>query len=516
MLGLSPPGVDPIVPLPREEAEPRPAVAYRDSDLPSEPLPEPVSLEPSNVMASPMPFSREDIPVAVVTRSEVPPAFVTPQRPGSEPEIGSIDLALQSVAAVESRVSSSSDNIPVVHSESGMLSEAVSTQPSPVAAALPQAWPPGALPPAALPPAWPPGALPPGAPPPALPPGAPPAGAPEAAWEPRPIPSHEGLAQTFNLAAPLPPAVAPGPEPARLDVHPSATDWNQTAGAHTVTSGAAWTQPNHEVVEDPRAVFSATTPQGEAPREPKPTPQAQSSSGFGMVMGLVLGIALLSAAALGAVLVFTPESNLAQTVRDIFGMSRPGANAPHAPLGKENSPPPAEPPSALNDGVAPSGVEEDSVADAVATALVVDEAPSAEGAAPTGAAASDAPAEEPASDDTEDEATDDAEEARAVRSAPLEPGFDGVPDSVDQGRLAYLVRLAIRRAEKCHLGGRAVGTANVVLTFGADGRVSDAKVVGSPLEGAPVAACIENRTRAVVVKPYEGAPFTYTAEITLR
>jgi hypothetical protein len=74
----------------------------------------------------------------------------------------------------------------------------------------------------------------------------------------------------------------------------------------------------------------------------------------------------------------------------------------------------------------------------------------------------------------------------------------------------------VRRAEECHLGGRAVGEARAFLTFQPNGRVSDARLEGEPVASAPVAKCVLNNLRAIVIRPYEGPPFTHIAEVELR
>ncbi len=100
-------------------------------------------------------------------------------------------------------------------------------------------------------------------------------------------------------------------------------------------------------------------------------------------------------------------------------------------------------------------------------------------------------------------------------SAPA-PGLDQVPPSVGADHVSALMSVAIRRAQRCHPGGHAVGTATVFVTFGQDGAVSDAHLVGEPLASAPVASCILGHVRVLSVPPFDDAPFVVSAPIELR
>lgn len=91
-----------------------------------------------------------------------------------------------------------------------------------------------------------------------------------------------------------------------------------------------------------------------------------------------------------------------------------------------------------------------------------------------------------------------------------------VPDTVNVASVQHRTRLSMVRAEKCHLGGRATGTATVMITFGPKGVVTDAAVVGEPIASAPVSTCLLTYARSVVLPEYDGAPFTVAYPITLR
>lgn len=102
-------------------------------------------------------------------------------------------------------------------------------------------------------------------------------------------------------------------------------------------------------------------------------------------------------------------------------------------------------------------------------------------------------------------------------TAPEAPGeASGIPEGVQPNVLQHRVYLALKRAEQCHRGGRATGTAQVLLTFAPNGRVSSARLVGEPIASAPVGTCVLLHAGAVTLPPYEGEPFTYKSTITLR
>jgi hypothetical protein len=78
------------------------------------------------------------------------------------------------------------------------------------------------------------------------------------------------------------------------------------------------------------------------------------------------------------------------------------------------------------------------------------------------------------------------------------------------------VRSVLNTAAHCHEGGRATGTATVVLTFEGKGHVIDARVEGEPIASAPVAGCILTYARSIIVPRFTGEPFTVREPITLR
>lgn len=90
-----------------------------------------------------------------------------------------------------------------------------------------------------------------------------------------------------------------------------------------------------------------------------------------------------------------------------------------------------------------------------------------------------------------------------------------VPAGLYAPSVLHQVYKAMRRAEQCHPEGRVTGDADVIIDFGPDGLVRDARVVGEPVASAPVAHCILAQARAVRISRFEGPPFTLRQSITL-
>jgi hypothetical protein len=78
------------------------------------------------------------------------------------------------------------------------------------------------------------------------------------------------------------------------------------------------------------------------------------------------------------------------------------------------------------------------------------------------------------------------------------------------------MNLAVGRAKRCHLGGRATGSATVFARFANDGRIDQLEIKGEPIASAPVSKCIATHTGSVAIKPFEGTPFVIRQGITLR
>jgi hypothetical protein len=91
-----------------------------------------------------------------------------------------------------------------------------------------------------------------------------------------------------------------------------------------------------------------------------------------------------------------------------------------------------------------------------------------------------------------------------------------IPDYVRGPTVLHLIQLALRRAEKCHPGGHAVGTAQVFITFDPNGRSSATRLEGEPVASAPVAECILVHARSVRIPAFEGEAFTARHAITMR
>jgi hypothetical protein len=405
---------------------------------------EPISLD------SPAP------PPAVVGIDDVPIAAVT--RDGSEPEIGSVQLAMESVVAAGD-----------------------------VAAA---SIPPGAYP-------SPPGALAPAAAHGAVPPsGGMGATMPEAAYT-------RGAHATGS--GPAEPVAAAGPAPYPMT--------NQQASGTAPFAAPPGAQPFGVQLQQapPYDILPAAAAAAVLPPAPIPVynqPKKKSGGALGLVLGIVCGVVALAGIALAGVWFLLPDSDVARGLRALV------------PFGTQGSPAAAESADPLPQASAVA------TADAARSAEVL---PSADVAGPTGVAATadgveSAQALPGAAVPTSAEAiAEPAPTSAPVPSAAIpEPTGDeravgdDVPETVNRGRMEYLVNMAARRAEQCHLSGRAVGTATAFVTFASDGIVVDARLEGEPIASAPVATCILNKFRSVIIKPYEGPPFTHSVKIRLK
>jgi hypothetical protein len=100
-------------------------------------------------------------------------------------------------------------------------------------------------------------------------------------------------------------------------------------------------------------------------------------------------------------------------------------------------------------------------------------------------------------------------------SEPSSEDFE-IPSYVSAPVVLHRARVAVRRAERCHPHGHAVGTAQVYVTFGPNGRVVAARLEGEPLASAPVARCLLDQARSISLPKFKGEPFTIRQTITLR
>jgi hypothetical protein len=161
-------------------------------------------------------------------------------------------------------------------------------------------------------------------------------------------------------------------------------------------------------------------------------------------------------------------------------------------------------------------------------------------AAPPPAAATQEPAEKPMAKASHDEQASKPPAAEAkpkkersdepaagsesgkVKSAAAKSGdgvlaspIDELPAGVRLGTIQDRLYRATKRAKKCHLSGRAVGDAQVIVTFAPNGRVQSSSVKGEPIASAPVADCIRVHMDSVLIPEFEGAPFAMSQPITL-
>jgi hypothetical protein len=212
---------------------------------------------------------------------------------------------------------------------------------------------------------------------------------------------------------------------------------------------------------------------------------------------------------LAVVLWKMPDSNIARTVWGLLGKT----GAPGVPVVGE----PLEP-AAADTAAADTAAADTAAADTAAADTAAGTAETAEGAS-ADVAEDEAPTPDVAAGEIAAPAADEAAPAEAdtpPQAAPPPAPAADMPAAVNQSRLLHLTQLAVRRAEECHLGGRAVGKADAFLTFQPSGRVSEVRLEGEPVASAPVAKCVVNNLRSVVIKPYDGPPFTHSTSVTLR
>jgi hypothetical protein len=104
----------------------------------------------------------------------------------------------------------------------------------------------------------------------------------------------------------------------------------------------------------------------------------------------------------------------------------------------------------------------------------------------------------------------------AQASAASAPEASEPPSYVHGPTVSHRIWLALRRAERCQLDGRAVGSAEVFVTFSPNGRVSAARIEGEPVASAPVARCILDQARSIRIAKFDGDEFTLHQSIVLR
>lgn len=93
---------------------------------------------------------------------------------------------------------------------------------------------------------------------------------------------------------------------------------------------------------------------------------------------------------------------------------------------------------------------------------------------------------------------------------------EDIPDYVAKANVQLMTDLALRRAQRCHPEGHAVGTAQVFITFAPNGSVTNARLEGEPVASAPVGRCILDHARSIRIAKFEGAGFTYVKSLIMR
>jgi hypothetical protein len=297
------------------------------------------------------------------------------------------------------------------------------------------------------------------------------------AVEPREVP----------LAAPEPPAVPPvvtsaTVEPARTTPEPAASPFAQTV-AYGPDSDLT---PRAFGFQDPAPAAEAL-PQPVEPEQPSARPARAWPKRTAVAALAFLGVAAAAMAVVrsGALDRAASQAELpsvkGQIEKPVAAAAPPPAPAATAPT--PTAPAPTAPAATAPAAIAPAPSPAPEPTAAVA-AVAKPAAPSTPAAATAPSAAND--------------------------------GTGALPAYVSEPGVRFLTRVAVQRAERtCHRRGRAVGKAQVFATFTSNGRVSQARVEGEPIESAPVSRCIKDQLYAVVIPKFTGAPFTVSEPITL-
>lgn len=286
------------------------------------------------------------------------------------------------------------------------------------------------------------------------------------------------------LAAPEPPAVSPAVtnvtvEPARTTPEPAASPF-----AQTVAYG-----PDSDLT--PRAFgFQDPAPAAEAPPQPaEPERLSARPARAWPKRTAVAALAFLGVAAAAMAVVRSGALERAASQAELPSvkgqLEKPVAAAAPPPAPAATAPTPTAPAPTAPAATAPAAI---------------------------------APAPSPAPEPTAAAAAPAAPSAPAAATAPsaANDGPGALPAYVSEPGVRFLTRVAVQRAERtCHRRGRAVGKAQVFATFMPNGRVSQARVEGEPIESAPVSRCIKDQLYAVVIPKFTGAPFTVSEPITL-
>lgn len=118
--------------------------------------------------------------------------------------------------------------------------------------------------------------------------------------------------------------------------------------------------------------------------------------------------------------------------------------------------------------------------------------------------------------DTQLPAPDAPTTSASASASARDGGEQDIPSYAPAPALLRSTEAAMHRALDCHRGGRAVGSAEVFITFTPNGRVSEARIEGEPIASAPVARCIKEQALAILIPKFDGAPFTITRTLVLR
>jgi hypothetical protein len=95
-------------------------------------------------------------------------------------------------------------------------------------------------------------------------------------------------------------------------------------------------------------------------------------------------------------------------------------------------------------------------------------------------------------------------ENKVPPAQPSVPGFEAAMEA------------AMKRAQNCHRGGRANGTAEIIFTLTPQGHAKDVRLEGEPIASAPVGRCVIAQISALLIPKFEGPALTVRRSITLQ
>jgi hypothetical protein len=111
---------------------------------------------------------------------------------------------------------------------------------------------------------------------------------------------------------------------------------------------------------------------------------------------------------------------------------------------------------------------------------------------------------------------DKPEPKAAAKPAPKESASDdSLPDQLDKGAIQGGMSKVKGKVASCYEQFKVPGMANVSVTIGKNGHVSNASVTGS-FAGTPTGGCVEKAVKGAGFPPFKGSPMTFTYPFILR